>query len=518
MARYRSQRLPRRRRRVWIGFATALAAVFLLQIAAYYAINNSQLHPQDCGNNCPRPHLPFSTRYSNEKNITKPFLLRQQKQSSKDSDLNTKSMLIVGGSDGSGTRAIVEILRKLGTKVVSEDLGTFDVNAEEIFHSSLDGHVSRGWPSLVERFASSFGQEGFFPSSTKNDQDKTSSVNYCWPPPLEALETEKDMAEKIQSDVTKLLAHWSDLYEHSIHNKTSKTHFSTRGITYAIKAPASMLVLPIFAYMQQQQKQNESRPKQRLKFLHVIRDGRDVALSDNQSPVLKFYNLTYPPDHPRRQSIASFVSSSVDPNEKSITYVKAMQLWNDWNINTYRWANDPKHSGIDIDYMWVRSEDLLVPGSPERLDALTALAGFVGSTMTISELCALSSQGTIDYGQSMRSVSRSILHNRAGSGEVDILSRWESQNRDAEKRKKLQQHQPGRRRLLEVKAISGFSAAKYDSSPSVRDRYGKWKSLLKNQNRTLDFFHEEGEEGLSLFGYHPHREIHYTDVNPSSCD
>lgn len=515
MTRDKRQRLPRRRQKVWIRLATALVGVFLLQIGTYFAINNSQWHPQGCGNDCPRPHLPLPNQYNNEKNITKSPVVRQAIQHSKNSDSDSKSMLIVGGSDGSGTRAIVEILRGLGTIVVSEDLGTFDVSAEEIFHSMPGGRVSRGWPSLVERFASNFGREGFFQSSTRNDENDTPSVNYCWPPPSKALETEMDVAERIEADVTTLLTHWRDMYEQSTKNNISKIHFSTRDVTYAIKAPASMLVLPVFAYMQLQQKKNESQPKQRLKFLHVIRDGRDVALSDNQSPVLKFYNLTYPPDHPRRQSIASFVSSSIDPNDNAITHAKAIQLWNDWNINTYRWANDPKHSGVDIDYMWIRSEDLLVPGSPERFDALTTLAGFVGSNITPSELCALSNRGTIDYGQSMRSVSHSIFRNRAGGGEIDILSKWESQNRDAEKRKRLQ-HQSGRRRLLEDKQISEFSVIHHDLSPSVRNRYGKWKSLLKKKPRLQEFFYQEGREGLSLFGYHPYRKINYTDVDLSS--
>ena len=155
-----------------------------------------------------------------------------------------------------------------------------------------------------------------------------------------------------------------------------------------------------------------------------------MALSDNQSPVIKFYNLTYPSNHPRRKSLTSFVSNGLKEklDNDSITHVKAMQLWNDWNVTVYQWA---KHSGKDVDYMFMRSEDLLVPGSQERLDALASLAQFVGSTITQAELCALGRLGTIDFGQSIRTASRSILYSRTGAGEVDIMSKWELQNKDA---------------------------------------------------------------------------------------
>jgi hypothetical protein len=45
-----------------------------------------------------------------------------------------------------------------------------------------------------------------------------------------------------------------------------------------------MLLLPIFS---------EAWNGVGIKFLHVTRDGRDIAFSGNQSPVRKFYDTYY---------------------------------------------------------------------------------------------------------------------------------------------------------------------------------------------------------------------------------
>lgn len=497
---------------LWIFVTTAIVVTFLIQLAIYCTINDYQRSlVNNCAKACrenqssfPNMRTPWFHGNASTMGQRKKFDAKRHKSDSQNSTVNAKSMLLIGGSDGSGTRAIVEVLRRLGTVIVSEDPHTFDVNANEIFHSS-DGLFITGWPSLVERSFSNFGREGIFQSIRSSlGSGNTSLANFIWPPPTGDLKQkiEIDMANGIEADVNRLIESWNYKFDDLTHNQPSQKSYvqvSARDVRYAIKAPASMLVLPIFAHMQRKQHKShnaESRP--RLKFLHVVRDGRDVALSDNQSPVIKFYNLTYPLTHPRRESLASIVSSAtgfgkhgVKLGDDAITHAKAIQLWNDWNINVYRWASDPKHSGEDVDYMWIRSEDLLVAGSQERLDALTALAHFVGSTISNIELCALGRLGTIDYGQSMRTAYRSILHSRAGAGESDILSRWEIQNRDAEKRIEEQQQQPGGRRLMEDKQIRNQDVIDSKAQDGTREtsrvrpstiavghRYGKWKSIL----------------------------------------
>ena len=49
------------------------------------------------------------------------------------------SVLVVGGTDGSGTRRVVQVLTSLGTRIVSEDPETYDI------HADLVG----GWPAVV---------------------------------------------------------------------------------------------------------------------------------------------------------------------------------------------------------------------------------------------------------------------------------------------------------------------------------------------------------------------------------
>lgn len=58
---------------------------------------------------------------------------------------------------------------------------------------------------------------------------------------------------------------------------------SSSDVRWGFKAPVSMLMVPAF---------NEVVP-QGVKFLHVVRDGRDISFSGNQSPVNKFYATHY---------------------------------------------------------------------------------------------------------------------------------------------------------------------------------------------------------------------------------
>jgi len=52
-------------------------------------------------------------------------------------------IVIVGGSDGSGTRAVVETLGSLGVPILSDDDQTLDIHASILFQK-------QGWPTLVQ--------------------------------------------------------------------------------------------------------------------------------------------------------------------------------------------------------------------------------------------------------------------------------------------------------------------------------------------------------------------------------
>ena len=60
------------------------------------------------------------------------------------------------------------------------------------------------------------------------------------------------------------------------------------------------------------------------KFLHVVRDGRDIAFSKNQGPVEKFYNDMY--------------TTNADLH-LPITH-KAIKLWSDWNSQVYQFSQN----------------------------------------------------------------------------------------------------------------------------------------------------------------------------------
>jgi hypothetical protein len=159
-------------------------------------------------------------------------------------------------------------------------------------------------------------------------------------------------------------------------------------VSYGFKAPITMVLVPMiqaFLY------------PTGFKYLHVVRDGRDVALSSNQSPLKKFYNFTYP-DAPAR--LAKF---------RNMTPVLAMQLWNDWNADLLEWAErtqmDASSSNTTttagschFDYLVVRSEDFL--NVDTKFQAMQRLADFVGSPLTNEELCCLSQKQARDMGQS----------------------------------------------------------------------------------------------------------------------
>lgn len=51
----------------------------------------------------------------------------------------SSSVLIIGGTDGSGTRRVVQVLTELGVSMVSEDPETYDIHADLV----------KGWPPLV---------------------------------------------------------------------------------------------------------------------------------------------------------------------------------------------------------------------------------------------------------------------------------------------------------------------------------------------------------------------------------
>ena len=269
--------------------------------------------------------------------------------------------MIVGGYDGSGTRGVVTLLQDLDVNMIVEDKGTNDIHAFQIYRGE-------GWPGLVKRVF-----------------NVTHSLNYKindLPLELQA-QSYADLSSmlsnlEVASDVLRKMK------EKSNNNKKDKDSTkSTTSISYGFKAPATMLLLPFF----------QKHLPRGFKYLHIVRDGRDVAFSDNHSPVDKFYNVYM------GEKKAQQIESSLE--EQDFGYftriqIKSIQLWNEWNTQLYEYLLKQMegNSQTSFDYLILRSEDIL----NNKYDALLKLANFVGSTKTQHDICCLSKQNVKDIG------------------------------------------------------------------------------------------------------------------------
>ena len=260
--------------------------------------------------------------------------------------------LIVGGSDGSGTRAFVDVLSRLGVPMLVDDTGTMDVHAGKLF-------AGKGWPPFAK-------------IALKYSKNTT---NY------QVSDLPLEQQSEVKTELTKLRDQFRIRYT-KLRSKLSgrRSNFTLpSAVSYGFKAPITMLLLPMLqAYLY----------PSGFKYLHIVRDGRDVSLSSNQSPVAKFYNATYPD--------AAFRFAKYE----HMAHVFAMHLWNDWNADLYNWErNEQQQQPKYFDFLVMRSEDLLRPET--KFEALTMLADFVGSSKTPHELCCMQRNSIVDMGQSI---------------------------------------------------------------------------------------------------------------------
>jgi hypothetical protein len=284
--------------------------------------------------------------------------------------------LVVGGSDGSGTRAFVDVLSRLGVPMLVDDTGTMDIHASKLF----DG---KGWPPFAH-LALKYGGSGNGHHTTTTT---TTSANY------KITDLPEVDQQKVEEELQTLKAQFDRRYKSLRSKAEANTNLTlVNSVLYGFKAPITMLLLPMLqAYLY---------PDTGFKYLHIVRDGRDIALSNNQSPVTKFYNATYPDAAARLEKY------------KNMAPVYGMQLWNDWNADLYDWVQS-QLSNNKFDYLVMRTEDLMNPES--KFEALTLLADFVGSRKTPLELCCISRKAVVDMGQSgvktagARATGRSIM-------------------------------------------------------------------------------------------------------------
>jgi hypothetical protein len=282
----------------------------------------------------------------------------------------------------------------------------------------------------------------------------------------------------------------------------------------------------------------DSRFRRNFAIFVPPRSGRDVAVSDNQSPVIKFYNATYP-DHLER----------AEAYRGDLYNVRAMQLWNDWNTQARDWALSHPHQ---VDYLLMRTEDLVAGSPSKRFECLSALSDFVGSHRTMEEICCQSRRPIKDHG---RSTVHSEARNRKQASVPAAKSR--PSREDIEQKKQvalsgienlellldLYRQNPDhsvfaknghfetsmvedmikQARQRAEKLIPEDYEYEYEAevnvATSVKERYGKWEGILANNTVLAAHLYEEGASGLSVFGYHPYREREYiTDAHHYICD
>ena len=264
--------------------------------------------------------------------------------------LDHKAVLVVGGTDGSGTRRVVQILTQLGVIMVSEDPETYDIHADLV----------KGWPEVVSPVVAATRSLDYKPKAlAKTLQERTRSKVASI---LGQVEKDSIKPTSYKLAVGGVLPHPEGV--------------TARSVLYGFKAPVAMTLIPWFADL-----------SPHFKVIHVLRDGRDIAFSANQGPVSKFYAANY---------------GSNDPQVPAP--VKGIKLWSDWNSQVYKWSDryaqelrdiqSNSHSDSDrsFGYFAVHSEDLVSPSAVVRYAAIRHLADFVGSSLSSQQLCCLALQ------------------------------------------------------------------------------------------------------------------------------
>lgn len=329
------------------------------------------------------------------------------------------AVLIVGGTDGSGTRSVVKKLLNLGALMISDDTKTYDIHAS----------IVEGWPSIVKPIL-----------------QETHTINYS----ISSLSSHVQ-TNIIQSVNKILLQTEQNSQRSSSYNKKmsisalklSRSSIKAKEIKYGFKAPVSMTLLPIWT---------EVIPHMR--FIQVVRDGRDIAFSSNQAPVTKFYDDMY--------LLHNFTSTQLN------IHSKAIKLWSDWNTQAFSWSSqyaeelqgekpDNSYSYIvrnvnntkSFGYLLVHTEDLVHDNIHVRFLALYRVAKFIQSDISNEQLCCLA----VSKQQFMGSAER------------------------------------------------GFKTKK------VSSRYGKWKQKVEDQPELFSEMMTYGQEGLSTLGYEPMRAL-----------
>lgn len=203
-----------------------------------------------------------------------------------------------------------------------------------------------------------------------------------------------------------------------------------------------------------------------------------------------------------------------------------MHLWNDWNTQALEWEQTHAKEA-DFDFIVMRSEDLVDP--EKKFESLAQLAAFVGSPKTMKEVCCLSRKDAIDLGQSVnwtgaKANSHSAFERKLKDDPLPLKYGSLQQQRDAlghdeilkSKISRLWGHHSrpdnfrefvthGRTRNGASRIRAQEESTPTESPPKLHERYGKWRSILKDKPEVSAKLHKEGARGLASFGYEPYQ-------------
>ena len=393
----------------------------------------------------------------------KPMILESANMMQSSDQAPPRAMLVVCGTDGSGTRKVVQTLADMGVLVVSEDPETYDI------HGDLMG----GWPVVVKPVIQNVKTLNYWPEDAAGENNRNSR----------ATTPEQIAARSARPNVLPTSVHMAVgdslrrlINQARLDSKKPQSFQLARGgalprpagsdarrVSFAFKAPVAMTLTPYWAHLEPH-----------FKLLHVLRDGRDIAFSANQSPVQKFYADMYGSD-------------SRDPRVKSI------RLWSDWNAQVYTWATEyitrlrNMYSGSyggdvassnshasperSFSYMALHTEDLASEKVSDRYRAILALSRWVGSTLSQQALCCLAQSSAQFMGS----------HDRTSRADVRMSNRGDEQR-------------------------------------ELSRRYGKWRPVVKSSPQLGQMLGTAGKEGLELFGYEPPSALNYPPLNADGQD
>ena len=167
---------------------------------------------------------------------------------------DTNNLLVVGGTDGSGSRRAVTLLAALGVKMITEDQFTYDIHASEV----------GGWPNFVKPVIEHTHSLNYSPLNLPHhiQQHTTVTVNQVVNKVLSVASNRSPYIRSLQAGV---------VVEIPPGVRSSK-------VNVGFKAPVSMAVLPFFVQLYPH-----------VMFLHVLRDGRDIAFSSNVVCLLSLF-------------------------------------------------------------------------------------------------------------------------------------------------------------------------------------------------------------------------------------